>query len=150
MTTLDFAQDRQQWEYIEKVREHFSGMQARFFIKTYGCQMNEHDSEALAGIMAEMGLSPTDDAEEANVVLINTCCVREHAEIKVQGNVGALRLKKLAQNDLIICVCGCMMQQEAVAQALAAKYPFIDLIFGTHRVHAFPELLWRAIQSPTQ
>ncbi len=147
MTTLDFSQQQRQWAFIEALRDRYAGAAARYYIKTYGCQMNEHDSEALAGMLNEMGLSPTDEVEEAQVVVINTCCVREHAEVKVHGNVGALRFLKEANPELMICVCGCMMQQEPVARALAAKYPFIDLIFGTHRVHCFPELLARATQS---
>ncbi len=148
MTTLDFSQQERQWAFIEALRQRYANTAARYYIKTYGCQMNEHDSEKLAGMLEEMGLTPTDTVEEASVVVINTCCVREHAEVKVHGNVGALRFLKQANPQLMICVCGCMMQQEPVAKALAAKYPFIDLIFGTHRVHCFPELLARAAQSP--
>jgi len=149
MTTLDFMTEHRQWEHIEALRAHFVGHDAHYYIKTYGCQMNEHDSEALAGMMGEMGLTATENVEEATVVVINTCCVREHAEVKVHGNVGALRLLKAENPDMLICVCGCMMQQADVAEALAAKFPFIDLIFGTHRVHMFPELLNRAAASET-
>jgi len=146
MTTLDFRQEALQWSYIEKLRAYFAPG-SRYHIRTYGCQMNEHDSENLAGLLDEMGLTPAEDASGADLVILNTCCVREHAEIKVQGLLGALRLTKEARPGMVLCVCGCMMQQAGVARETARRFPHVDLIFGTHQVHRFAELLFRALET---
>lgn len=110
-------------------------------IETYGCQMNEHDSEKLAGMLQNMGYVSTDEIEEADLIIYNTCCVRENAELKVYGNLGQLKHLKKENPDLIIAVCGCMMQQPHVVDEIKKKYKHVDLIFGTHNIHTFPELL---------
>lgn len=109
--------------------------------------MNEEDSEKLAGMLKSMGYSATDNKNDTDIIVFNTCCVRENAELKVYGNLGALKKQKKEKPDLIIAVCGCMMQQEEVASNIKKKYPFVDLIFGTHNIHRFPELVNNAMQS---
>ncbi|WP_315114800.1 tRNA (N6-isopentenyl adenosine(37)-C2)-methylthiotransferase MiaB [uncultured Clostridium sp.] len=117
-----------------------------FYIETWGCQMNEEDSEKLSGMLRNIGYSNTDDREKANIIIFNTCCVRENAELKVYGNLGALKKLKKENPDLIIAVCGCMMQQEGMAEGIIKKFPFVDIIFGTHNSHKFPEYLNRTKQ----
>nr|WP_106060513.1 tRNA (N6-isopentenyl adenosine(37)-C2)-methylthiotransferase MiaB [Clostridium vincentii] len=114
-----------------------------FFIATYGCQMNEEDSEKLSGMLKRSGYTRIDKREEASIILFNTCCVRENAENKVYGNIGALKELKRKNKDLIIGICGCMMQQEGMADKVLKKFPYVDIIFGTHNSHKFPEYLNR-------
>lgn len=109
--------------------------------------MNEEDSEKLAGFLKGMGYIKTEDINSADVILFNTCCVREHAELKVYGNVGRLKKLKEKRPEIIIAISGCMMQQEGIPQAIKKKFPFVDIIFGTHNIHRFPELLQNALQS---
>jgi len=113
----------------------------KYMIETWGCQMNEHDSEKLAGMLANMGYMECDYKEDADLIVFNTCCVRENAELKVYGNLGQLKVLKREKPDMIIAVCGCMMQQAHVVDYIKEKYPFVDLIFGTHNLHNFPVLL---------
>jgi len=121
--------------------------QKRYFIATYGCQMNEHDSEKLAGMLSNMNYLECDNKEEADLIIFNTCCVRENAELKVYGNLGQLKALKKKKPDMIIAVCGCMMQQAHVVEYIKKKHPFVDLIFGTHNLHNFPVLLSNCKQS---
>lgn len=114
-------------------------------VVTYGCQQNVADSEHIKGMLDEMGYAFTEQREEAKLIIFNTCAVREHAEDRVFGNVGALKKYKLANPDVIIALCGCMMQQKHIAQKIKQSFPFVDLVFGTHVVHKFPELLYRAL-----
>lgn len=116
-------------------------------IMTYGCQQNYADSEKLRGMMEQMGYVMTEDKNKADLILLNTCCVRENAETKFFGHLGSLKNLKTINRDLLICVCGCMMQQQDVADIIKKKYPFTDLVFGTHNVHRFPELLMKCIDS---
>lgn len=118
----------------------------KYFIETWGCQMNEEDSEKLSGMLKSQGYVRTDIKEEASVIIFNTCCVRENAELKVYGNLGALKNLKKKKPGLIIAVCGCMMQQEGIADNVIKKYPFVDIIFGTHNAYKFPEYLNRVKQ----
>lgn len=113
----------------------------KYMILTYGCQMNEEDSEKLSGMLINMGYVRTNVKEEADVIIFNTCCVRENAELKVYGNVGALKNLKKAKPSLVIAVCGCMMQQKGMAEEIVKKFPFIDIVFGTHNNFKFPEYL---------
>ncbi len=118
----------------------------KYFIETWGCQMNEEDSEKLSGMLKSQGYSRTEIKEEASVIIFNTCCVRENAELKVYGNLGALKGLKRKNPNLVIAVCGCMMQQEGMAESIIKKYPFVDIIFGTHNAYKFPEYLNRVRQ----
>lgn len=121
------------------------GRGKKFLIRTYGCQMNEHDSENMAGILMRMGFESTTDVEDAHVILINTCAIRENAENKVFGEIGHLKALKRDNPELVIGVCGCMSQEESVVNRILAKHQQIDLIFGTHNIHRLPELLKNAI-----
>lgn len=119
----------------------------KYIIETYGCQMNEHDSEKLAGMLDGLGYLEADKIEDADLIIYNTCCVRENAELKVYGNLGQLKPIKKNNPDMIIAVCGCMMQQPAVVELIKKKYAHVDLVFGTHNLHNFPQLLANCKQS---
>ena len=115
-------------------------------VDTYGCQQNEADSEKIRGYLALMGYAFTTDEFEADIIVINTCAVREHAEMRVLGNVGALNHSKKAKPEQIVAVCGCMVQQEHMAQIIKMSYPVVDLVFGPHELWRFPELLQQVMQ----
>lgn len=112
---------------------------------TYGCQQNVADSEKIKGMLETMGYSFTENRFEAQLIIFNTCAVREHAEDRVFGNVGSLKSYKREHPDTIIALCGCMMQQKHIADKIKNSYPFVDLVFGTHVVHELPQLLYRAL-----
>ena len=118
-----------------RLREALKGRLLRYYIESYGCQMNDHDSEKLAGMLWEAGFQPASSKEEADFILFNTCCIREHAEKRVFGNVGALKKQKDENPALCIAVCGCMMQQKDVADRLYKRFPFVDMIFGLSLIH---------------
>ncbi|GAA0740818.1 tRNA (N6-isopentenyl adenosine(37)-C2)-methylthiotransferase MiaB [Clostridium oceanicum] len=113
----------------------------RFLIETWGCQMNEEDSEKLSGMLKEDGYIETTETSEADVIIFNTCCVRENAELKVYGNLGRLKKLKNINPNLVIAVTGCMMQQEGMAEEIKKRFPFVDIIIGTHNSHKFIEYL---------
>ena len=113
------------------------------FVDTYGCQQNESDSERIRGYLREMGCGFTSEEAEADIIVINTCAVREHAEMRILGNVGALNHTKKAKPDQIICICGCMVQQEHMSDKVKHSYPIVSLCFGPHELWRFPELLER-------
>lgn len=117
------------------------GKDKKFLIRTYGCQMNEHDTEVMAGILTEMGYESTNDTHDADIILLNTCAIRENAANKVFGEIGHLKPLKLEKPDLILGVCGCMSQQETVVNRIMEKHQHVDLIFGTHNIHRLPELI---------
>jgi tRNA-2-methylthio-N6-dimethylallyladenosine synthase len=119
----------------------------KFFIRTYGCQMNEHDTEVLAGILMQLGYEPTDVKENADIILLNTCAIRENAEDKVFGELGHLKPLKQQKPDLLIGVCGCMSQEESVVNRILQKHHFVDVIFGTHNIHRLPQILNEAYLS---
>ncbi len=139
-----------QKEFILKSKEIIS---AKFgdktplaMVHTYGCQGNVSDGERIKGLLESMGYGFTDDVNEADLVLYNTCAIREHAEDRIYGNVGALKNVKKANPDLIIALCGCMMQQEHVTERIKKSYPFVNLVFGTHVIHKIPELLYKVLR----
>ncbi len=113
----------------------------KYHIITFGCQMNERDSETLAGYLEERGYTPVDTHEAADLVLINTCSVRDNADKRFFGTLGQIKKHKEKDPDFIIGVCGCMMQQQYIVDAIKEKYPWVDMVFGTHNIHVFPELL---------
>jgi tRNA-2-methylthio-N6-dimethylallyladenosine synthase len=112
-----------------------------FFIQTFGCQMNERDSETLAGMLSDLGYRENSVRNQADVIIINTCSVRENADRRFFGTLGQLKRIKADRPDMIIAVCGCMMQQQHIIDTLKSKYPWVDLVFGTHNLHEFPKLL---------
>ncbi len=121
------------------------GQGKKHFIQTYGCQMNEHDTEAIIGILEAIGYDKAQSQEEADIIILNTCAIRENAENKVFGELGRLMKLKRTNPDLILGVCGCMSQEESVVNKLLQKYPQVDLIFGTHNIHRLPEYLYNAV-----
>ena len=119
----------------------------KYMIQTFGCQMNEHDSENLAGMLDAMGYEATLMTNDCDLIIYNTCAVRENAELKVYGNLGHLKLAKRKNPDLKIAVCGCMMQQPHVVKEIKSRYKHVDLVFGTHNLYKFPELLTNTMDS---
>lgn len=113
----------------------------KYLIKTYGCQMNVHESEKLAGILENMGYTLTDKTEEADIVLFNTCAIRESAEQKIFAHIGELKKLKKEKPEMLIAICGCMSQQKNYPENLKAKFPFIDIIFGTHNISKLEEFI---------
>ncbi len=134
-----------QKEYTQLVRsiiEQRYSDAPKAFVHTYGCQGNVADGERLKGMLEAMGYEMTEELSGADLVLYNTCAIREHAEDRVFGNVGALKSMKNANRDMKILLCGCMMQQEHVAEKIKKSYPFVDMVFGTHVIHKLPEFLY--------
>src|SRR5690606_23789835 len=132
-----------------EINEQFDGIGngRKFYIRTYGCQMNEHDTEVMAGIFSELGYEPTDTVEDADVVLLNTCAIRENAENKVFGELGLLAKYKRENPDMLLGVCGCMSQEESVVNKILTKYQHVDMVFGTHNIHRLPNILKEAYMS---
>ncbi len=118
-----------------------------YHIVTYGCQMNAHDSEKIAGMLEEMGIAAADKKEEADFVIFNTCCVRDNAERRALGNVTWLKEIRRNRPEMMIAVCGCMVQEPGMAEKIMKQYSFVDLAFGTANLHQFPELLYSALNS---
>lgn len=141
--TIDISRIKQQEDICAEIFETVTadGKRPLAMVDTYGCQQNEADSEKLRGYLAEMGYGFTQDEFQADVIVVNTCAVREHAEMRVLGNVGALNHTKKNNPNQIIAVCGCMVQQEHMAEKIKKSYPVVDLIFGPHELWRFPELL---------
>jgi len=117
------------------------GRPLKAHIITYGCQMNEHDSEKLHAMLKNMGYEISPFRDGVDLIIFNTCCVRENAELKVYGNLGQLKKAKRKNPDMVIAVCGCMMQQSHVVDEIKRKYSHVDVVFGTHNLHNFPTLL---------
>ena len=130
-----------EFDYIKRVKALIGEGDKSYYIDTYGCQMNAHDSESLAGILEIMGYAPAQAREEADIIVFNTCCVRENAENRIKGNIGAVKPLKEKRPDLITVVCGCMTQQPGAAQSLKKTFSFIDIVMGSGCVHKLPELL---------
>ena len=135
-----------QKEYIEKVAKQNEGKNLKYYILTMGCQLNENDSEKLCGMVEEMGYKPTEDYTEADLVLFNTCCVRENAEDKLFGKLGELKRIK-EKRGTIIAIGGCMMQEKHITEKIHESYPYTDIIFGTHTLHRFPEDLYKTLET---
>ena len=146
--TIGQEQIRRQIELCGRLRETLQSDEKSLLamVDTYGCQQNEADSEKIRGYLAEMGFGFTQDEFEADIIVVNTCAVREHAEMRVLGNVGALNHTKKAKPGQIICVCGCMVQQEHMARKIRMSYPIVDLVFGPHELWRFPELLLEVLE----
>lgn len=144
-TQITGEQIANQMDYCVKVhaRNAALGHTPLAMVDTYGCQQNEADSERLRGYLSQMGYGFTDDEHKADLVLINTCAIREHAEQRVLGNVGALTHTKRENPGQVICLCGCMAQEEHVARKVKESYRQVDILFGPHALWKFPELLWR-------
>lgn len=122
-------------------------MNKRYLIKTYGCQMNVHESEKIAGQLRDLGYEETQTAEDADVIVFNTCCVRENAEQHAFGNIGMYKKLKKEKKDLVIAVCGCMTQQGEFAKKLSATFPFVDVIIGTYNIDEFGKILQKTVDT---
>lgn len=127
-----------------QVGKKANGEPYRYYIRTYGCQMNEHDTEMMAGLLNGMGYQPAEAMEAADFILYNTCAVRENAEDKVFGEIGRLRPLKNINPELVLGLCGCMAQEKGVQDLVSRKFPWVDLVFGTHNIHRLPNLLTAA------
>ena len=128
--------------FIETIKQ--LNLNKSYYILTMGCQLNENDSEKLAGMFEKMGFYQASEMENADIAIINTCCVRENAEEKVFGKLGELKKIK-EKREIIIGICGCMMQEEVMREKIKRSYPFVDIVFGTHTIHKFPEDLYKTI-----
>ena len=140
---------QEQSEYIKLIEQIMDvrkrGDKPLASVHTYGCQQNVADSEKIKGMLSLAGFDFTEDDEEADFILFNTCAVREHAEDRVFGNVGALKALKRRHSSILIALCGCMMEQEHIALRIYKSFPFVGLVFGTHCLHEFPSLLYKAL-----
>ena len=138
-----------QYEYMHLIAEIMEirkrGEKPLAFIRTYGCQQNVADSEKIKGMLMSSGFGFTDTPDDADFILFNTCAVREHAEDRVFGNVGALKNLKRRHPQILIALCGCMMEQEHIANRIYNSFPFVGLVFGTHSLHHFPELMYNSL-----
>ncbi len=115
---------------VHQVRE-MAERPRSYHIVTYGCQMNAHDSETIRGLLEMMGLRESPDRDAADLILFNTCCIRDNAERKALGNMTWLKQLKVARPEMVLCVCGCMVQQPRMAEVILRQYPFFDVAFGT-------------------
>ena len=143
--TVSEEQLQNQFTYIDAVSALTRGKQLRAYTHTFGCQQNEADTERIRGMLHEMGYCMTDRPEDADFILYNTCAVREHAEDRAFGNIGALSHLKKQRPDVVIALCGCMAQQEKNVEKIKKSYPQVSLLFGTHALWRFPSLLYRVL-----
>ena len=139
--TVDFKID-------EKLKDKFKGK--KFFIKTYGCQMNEHDSENIEALLTDIGFKKVSKYTDADLVLLNTCSIRENAHNKAFGMLGRLKHLKMDKKDLIIGLCGCMAQEESVIDEIMKDYKFVNFVFGTHNLYQLPDIIDEAIKTNKQ
>jgi len=151
--SLKEAKIRTKKENIVKVDEYKIddslkkiGVNKKYFIKTYGCQMNEHDSENIRAILEDMSYTSTDDMEEADLILLNTCAIRENAHNKVFGYLGRAKNLKERKKNVLVGICGCMAQEEVVVNKILKDYKWMDIVFGTHNIHNLPNILNNAIE----
>ncbi len=146
------TEPQRQYYFIDKCREIIlkrreeTGRDLTFYVETFGCQMNARDSEKLRGILEEIGFK-RGETEEADIVLYNTCTVRENANVRVYGRLGNLKSIKKKNPDMVIALCGCMMQEEHVVKKIAESYKHVNLIFGTYNIYKLAELLYNALTS---
>jgi len=131
-------------EYINRVKNIISSQDKKFIIFTMGCTLNENDSEKVSGMAIEMGYSQTENINQADLIIFNTCCIRENAEEKLFGKLGEVKKLKEAKG-VTIAICGCMMQQEHIIEKIKKSYKYVDIIFGTHTLHKFPEDLYNKL-----
>jgi tRNA-2-methylthio-N6-dimethylallyladenosine synthase len=136
-----------QADIIHILSKTVKGKGLKYCVSTFGCQMNSKDSEKIEGMLEEIGYEKTDKENAADFILYNTCCVRENAEMKIYGRLGALKNIKKSNPNLIIALCGCMMQQDIVLDTLKKKYNFVDIIFGTYNIYKLPELMQTRVET---
>ncbi|MCR5746737.1 MAG: tRNA (N6-isopentenyl adenosine(37)-C2)-methylthiotransferase MiaB [Lachnospiraceae bacterium] len=146
----DAAESAKQREYIKRISEKVKDRGLKYLVVTFGCQMNERDSEKIAGSLEEMGYIRASSEAEADILVYNTCTVRENADKRLFGRLGVCKQYKRDNKDMIIALCGCMMQEKQVVEKVMKSYPYVDVIFGTHNIFRFPELLYTRLESKTQ
>ena len=144
------AEAERQKEFINKTSQLIKGRGLKYLVVTFGCQMNERDSEKIAGALEGMGYEKAYSEAEADILIYNTCTVRENADKRLFGRLGVCKQYKSTKNNMIIALCGCMMQEEHVTEKIRNSYPYVDLIFGTHNIYKFPELLYECLRSGSQ
>ncbi len=132
-------------EDLEDLKRYISDHQLTYYIETYGCQMNTHESEKIAGVLDSLGFCPSGEKAAASLIIFNTCCVRQHAEARLYGNLGALKEHKENVPGALIAVSGCVMQQEGAAKKLMRRFPFVDIALGTNGIHRLESLLYDAL-----
>lgn len=131
------------YEVDESLKE--LGKNKKYFLKTYGCQMNEHDSENIKAILEKMSYRETQDMEEADLILLNTCAIRENAHNKVFGYLGRAKNLKMRKPSVVVGICGCMAQEEVVVNKIISEYKWMDIVFGTHNIHNLPHILKKSL-----
>ena len=134
-----------QEDFIKKVKNKIEGKNYKYYIFTMGCQLNENDSEKIAGMLEEMGYSETSKLEEANIIVFNTCCVRENAEEKLFGKIGEIKKLKEYKN-VILAIGGCMMQEDVMLDKIKKSYKYVDIVFGTHTMQNLPEDIYKVLK----
>ena len=144
--TLNKTDVQEQLEYINKVKQQNNKQNLKYYILTMGCQLNENDSEKLSGMIEQMGYEKVDEMPQADLIVFNTCCVRENAEERLFGKLGEVKKQK-EQKGTIIAIGGCMMQEKHITDKIEKSYPFYDVIFGTHTLYRFPEDLYKVIMT---
>ena len=147
LVTAEETEKQKQFTAMVRVLPH---RPQSYYVVTYGCQMNAHDSEKIAGMLEKMGMFPAEKREEADFVIFNTCCVRENAERRALGNVSWLKEVRKKNPDLLIAVCGCMIQEPGMAEIILKQYKFVDLAFGTANLHKLPEMIYTTLNSRNQ
>lgn len=157
MPSLKEAKKRTKQEVLTKTYDSIKesnlekiGLNKTYFIKTYGCQMNEHDTENIKAILEEMSFEEVEEMDQADLILLNTCAIRENAHNKVFGMLGRIKHLKEQKKDLLVAFCGCMAQEESIVQELMDKYPWVDMIFGTHNLHEIPQILAHTLKTNKQ
>ena len=144
----DKSYKRVEFNFDNKIKDKYKGK--TFYLKTYGCQMNEHDSENIEALLTRLGFSKVDDYENADLVLLNTCPIRENAHNKAFGMLGRLKHLKAQKKDLIVGLCGCMAQEASVVEEIINKYKWVNFVFGTHNMYQLPNIIDRAINENKQ
>ena len=139
---------RVDFKFDNKIKDKYNGK--TFYLKTYGCQMNEHDSENIEALLTGLGFKKVDNYEDADLVLLNTCSIRENAHNKAFGMLGRLKHLKAQKKDLIVGLCGCMAQEASVVEEIIKKYPWVNFVFGTHNMYQLPNIIDRAIEENKQ
>lgn len=147
INTEDIKLDSDKIIELRNKNEQFFIMEGRrktYHILTYGCQMNEHDSEKISGMLTSIGYVETEDEKNADLVIFNTCLIRENAELKVFGKLGEVKGLKRHKPEMLVAVCGCMMQKQEIREKVLKKFSFVDIIFGTNTIHELPALIYNA------
>ena len=138
-----------QWQMAGENRQllvHRMGRTPRAWVRTFGCQGNVADSEKIMGMLLDMGCEPAQQEDQADIILYNTCAIRENAQVRLLSMVGELKRLKAANPSIIVGLCGCMMQQKEMVNQIRVSYPFVELIFGTHVLYTLPELINRLLK----